>query len=67
MKIKEEIKDLNSMDIKKLSIELKENQKKLMHNSLKSAAGKLENYSVIKKSRRHIARIITVIKEKMES
>ena len=67
MKTIEEMKDLRSMDVKKLETELKDNQKKLMQNSLKVAAGKLENFSLIKKSRKNIARIKTLINEKMES
>lgn len=67
MKSTEEIKNLRSLDSAKIVNELKDNQTKLMHNSLKSAAGKLDNHSLIKKNRRNIARIKTIIKAKMES
>jgi ribosomal protein L29 len=65
MKITEEIKNLRSLDIEKLEKELYETEKKLLEENLKVKAGKLDNYSLISKSKKKVARISTIINEKM--
>ena len=64
MKIKEELKKLKSMELPKLEVELKETQRKFIDYSLKTQAGKMENYSLINKTRKMIARIKSIISEK---
>lgn len=65
MKITEEIKNLRSLDVEKLEKELHETKKKLLEENLKVKAGKLDNYSLISKSKKKAARISTIINEKM--
>lgn len=65
MKITEEIKNLKSLGQEQLEKELLETKKKLMQDSLRVKAGKLDNYSVISKNKKKIARISTIINEKL--
>lgn len=65
MKIKEDIKKLKNMDASKLQAELLDAEKKFATTSLKVKAGKEQNYSLISKYRKEVARIKTLINEKI--
>lgn len=65
MKNTEEMKNLRSMDAEHLQKELLDTKKKLLNDHLKVQADKLDNYSLIAKNRRKVARISTIINEKI--
>jgi ribosomal protein L29 len=65
MKNIEELKSLRSLDMPKLEKELNDSKRKLLEENLKVKVGKLDNYSLISKSRKRVARISTIINEKM--
>lgn len=65
MKYSEDLKNLKSMTVEKLNTELEEAEKRLLSDSLKVQAGKLDNYSLVSKNRKRVARISTIINEKM--
>ena len=64
MKSTEEIKKYLSMDTLKLESELKDLQKKHIEYSLKVKAGKLDNFSLVRKTRKEIARLQSIISGK---
>jgi len=64
MKAKEELNNLRSLDIKKLDTELNDAERKLIESSLKVKAGKMDNYSIIDKTKKRIARINSIKFEK---
>lgn len=65
MKNTEELKNLRALEMDKLDKELLEAKKKLLNENLKVKAGKLDNYSLIAKSKKRVARISTIINEKL--
>jgi len=52
------------MDAAKLESEVSELQKKYVGYSLKAKAGKLDNYSLVSKTRKEIARLLSIISGK---
>ncbi len=64
MKTTEELKQYKSMDLATLEKEMFELKKKLAGYSLKVQAGKLDNYSLIKKTKKNVARLNSLIVEK---
>lgn len=64
MKIKEQMKKYREMKDAELAIELKKIKKELTLSSLKVKVGKLTNISQVKKIKKNIARINSVISEK---
>jgi len=65
MKTTEELKNLRTLDLDKLEKELNDAKKKLLEENLRVKAGKLDNNSLISKSRKKVARISTIINEKI--
>lgn len=65
MKKTEEIKKLRSLDKKALKAELLKQKNEHVLVSLKVGAGKEDNFSQIKKLRKNIARINTILSEQM--
>lgn len=65
MKYTQDLKNLKDMTAEKLQAELDEAKKKLLSDSLKVQAGKLDNYSLISKHKKRVARIATIINEKL--
>lgn len=53
------------MTMQQLTTELAEAKKRSLTDSLKVQASKLDNYSLISKNRKRVARIATIINEKM--
>ena len=64
MKTTEETKKYKEMDIAQLDALLLSLKKELMGNTLKVKAGKMNNFSVVSKAKKNIARINTIISEK---
>lgn len=64
MKKTEEIKKLRSLKVAELEKELRETGKKASLEKLSVAAGKSQDYSVIYKHRKTIARINTLLAQK---
>jgi len=56
-------KDLYNKSIEELSHLLEESKSKMMELQFDNASGKLKNFSLIKKTKTDIARILTKIKE----
>jgi ribosomal protein L29 len=65
MKNTEELKNLRTLDTDKLQKELLDAKKTHVNENLRVKAGKLDNYSLISKSKKKIARISTIINEKL--
>lgn len=65
MKIKEQMKKYREMKDSELAMELKNMRKELALISLKVKVGKLTNISEVKKVKRNIARINSVVLEKL--
>jgi len=65
MKIKEELKQLRAKNVQQLTKELDKEYDKLRELKFSRAFRKLKDIRAIKKSRRKIARLWTVIGEKM--
>ena len=65
MKYTEELKTLKNLTVEQLGKELAEAQKKALTDSLRVQAGKLDNYSLVSKNKKKIARISTIINEKL--
>ncbi len=64
---KVETEDLRAMSMEELQKKLAEEREKLMRERFEHASAALENTSLLKKSRRQIARILTIINEKREA
>jgi large subunit ribosomal protein L29 len=71
MRLKEEVvkvplnpKDLRNMDIKELKEKLNQLQMDLLRYRVEARMGTLKNTAVIRNTRKDIARILTVLKEK---
>ena len=60
------IKDLKNKSLEELYQELKESYNKLSELKLQLAIKKLKNHQMIKKTKKHIARIWTLIHEKLQ-
>ena len=67
MKNNEEITRLKNLDLTKLETELSSMQKKACELILKIKAGKEDNFSEVKKAKKNIARVLTVINEKVQN
>ncbi|MFA6493161.1 MAG: 50S ribosomal protein L29 [Patescibacteria group bacterium] len=65
MKKTTEVSNLNSKDKKDLYKELKESQKKLTELRISQSFRKLKNYKEISNTRKKIARIWTILSEKI--
>jgi ribosomal protein L29 len=65
MKTTEETKKIKEMTDIQLKSELAATRKKLAGDILRVKAGKLDNYSLIKKNKRFVARITTILNEKV--
>jgi ribosomal protein L29 len=63
MKSAEEIKIYREMGKEKLALELVELQKKCANISLQIKAGKESNVSLLNKTKKNIARVLTLISE----
>lgn len=66
MKTKEELNDLRSKKINELSLLLKKEYETLRKLKLELKMRELKNVNKIKKSRKRIARIMTILREKIE-
>lgn len=66
MKSKEQLKQLNDKSLKDLTKELDESYKKLRELKFSKTFRKLKNTSLIKQARTNIARIWTVIGNKVD-
>jgi len=64
VKIKEQMKKYREMKDAELATELKNIQKELTLSSLKVKVGKLTDISQVKKMKRNVARINSIISEK---
>lgn len=65
MKQTEETKKIKDMTEVQLKAELVSAKKKLAVDILKVKVGKLDNYSLVKKNKKYVARIATIINEKV--
>jgi ribosomal protein L29 len=63
MKSTEEMKNLRALDKEALSKELVVATKEYTNNMLKVKVDKLDNYSLLKKNKVKVARIMTIINE----
>lgn len=61
---KDYLKDLRNKNIKELFKNLKEEKERLLKLRFEVSQGKLKNISDIRKSKKKIARILTIISEK---
>ena len=64
MKTQQFVKELRNKDFQQLARELKETRKKMADVTVKHRLNKLKDYSQIKKLRREISRVLTVLNEK---
>lgn len=64
MKKKDKIKDFKKMEQKELLQVLAKNREKLLKFRFDLTSGKLKNIKEIKETKKDIARILTVLKEK---
>lgn len=64
MKKVEDIKKYREMKVEQLEASLLDLKKGIISDSLKIKAGKANNFAIIEKSRKSIARIKTIISEK---
>lgn len=67
MKSKLQTKDLRGNDVAELERTLKKLREDLFQNQLKHKTNQVENTMILRNTRRNIARICTVIKEKARS
>ncbi len=63
MKKVEDIKKYREMKVDQLQALVLDLEKEMMHDTLKIKAGKMNNFSVVSKVRKNIARIKTIINE----
>jgi len=62
--MKKEIKELNNKAVKELYKELEEARKKLLKLKFEVAQAKVKNIKELPKTKKQIARILTIIQEK---
>ncbi len=67
MKRKEKLAEYRGATAEQLSIDLKEMEKNLFHLRFQSATDRLETPSEIRKAKRDIARILSVMSEKKKA